>query len=186
MRPEEKTFVVLFVKNEITEFVEKHKIIEIPKKYPEGLNKKCGVFVTLTNGGKLRGCTGFLGTKRKIIENLRDAAIESCLDSRFSPVGPDELPHLEFEVSILTEPKAVEAKSPEDLLEKITPNKDGIIIERDGCSGLFLPQVWDELPEKEEFLMHLCFKAGLGADDWKNGAVIYKFYAEIIEGKIRK
>lgn len=175
MTPEEKKFVICLVKNAISEFVTKNIVIEIPKKYPETLNKKTGVFVTLTENGELRGCVGFTSTKRKIIENLRDAAIEVCLDSRFLPVGADELPYLEFEASILTEPKIIKAKSPEELLEKITPKKDGLIIECNGNSGLFLPQVWKDVPQKEEFLRHLCIKAGIPIDSWKKGALIYKF-----------
>lgn len=185
MTPKDKKFVICFVKNAISEFVTKNTTIEIPKKYPDSLNKTNGVFVTLTENGELRGCIGFCSTRRKIIENLRDAAIESCQDLRFLPVCAKELPQLEFDVSILSEPMLIKAETPLELLEKITPKKDGLIIERDGNSGLFLPQVWNELPEKEEFLCNLCLKAGLPIDAWKNGAQIYKFNAEIIEGKLK-
>lgn len=182
MNLQDKKFVIRFVKHTISEFVKKNKVSEIPKKHPASLDRKCGVFVTLNENRELRGCVGFCGTGRKIIENLRDASIESCLDSRFLPVTCDELPHIGFEVSVLTEPILINAECPESLLKKIAP-KDGLVIECYGRSGLFLPQVWDEVPEKEDFLMHLCFKAGVPEDAWKNGARIYKFNAEIIAGK---
>lgn len=185
MTPKDKKFVICFVKNAISEYVTNNAVIKIPKKYPGSLNKTNGVFVTLTENGELRGCVGFCSTRRKIIENLRDAAIESCLDSRFLPIGAEELPYLDFDVSILTEPTIIKAENPAELLKKITPKKDGLIIECNGNSGLFLPQVWDEIPQKEEFLRHLCVKAGIPVDAWKNGAIIYKFEAEIIEGKIK-
>ena len=185
MTPEINKFIISFVKKTISEFVTKNVTIELPKKYPDALNEKHGIFVTLTENNELRGCIGFIGTKRKIIENLRDAAIEACLDSRFLPVCAKELPHIDFEVSVLAEPALIKAKNPEELLNKIKPKKDGLIIEYMGCSGLFLPQVWMDIPEKEEFLRHLCLKAGIPIDAWKKGAVLYKFSAEIIKGKFK-
>lgn len=131
----------------------------------------------------LRGCVGFLA-RRSIIENLRDAAVEVCKDSRFFPVCESELEGMSVEISVLSDAETINAGSPEGLLEKISAGRDGLIIEKDGRSGLFLPQVWKEIPEKKEFLRCLCEKAGLPKDEWKNGAKIRKFSAEVLEGKI--
>ncbi|MBU4246288.1 MAG: AmmeMemoRadiSam system protein A [Nanoarchaeota archaeon] len=185
MDKQTEIFACNFVNRTIMDFVKNEKAAEIPKKHPIELDEKRGVFVTLKKNKELRGCVGFCGTRRKIIENLRDAAIESCRDSRFLPICTDELPYIDFEVSILTEPRLIKSESSAELLKKIIPKKDGLIIECNGNGGLFLPQVWIELPEKEEFLRHLCLKTGLKTDAWKNGARIYKFNAEIIEGTLK-
>lgn len=182
MIQKEKKFVICFVKTAISEFVTKNTVIEMPKKYPKALNKNHGVFVTLHENGELRGCIGICSGARRMIENLRDAAIGVCDDPRFPPLAPGELSDIELEVSVLTSPEPIDAKDSKELLEKINAGKDGLIIECNGNSGLFLPQVWKDVPQKEEFLCHLCLKAGLPRDTWKNGARIYKFRAEIIEG----
>ncbi len=175
-------FAIDFVKHAITEFVKNKKIAEIPERHPPELDEKRGAFVTLHENKELRGCIGSSKTQRKAIENLRDAAIGVCDDPRFPPVSPDELSRLDIEISILTSPKIINAKGAKELLEKIEPEKDGLIIECNGKSGLFLPQVWETLREKEAFLCHLCIKAGLPAGAWRNGARIYKFQARIFKG----
>lgn len=183
MREFVKEFISDFVKNTIIKFVSERKINPVPEKYPPELNSEKGVFVTLHKGQELRGCIGFC-SERCIIENLRDSAIEACKDSRFPPMSASELQDLTFEVSILSAPKLIVASNPEELLKKIDAGRDGLIIESKGKSGLFLPQVWKEIPKKEDFVRHLCIKAGLPQDAWKNGAKIYKFDAEIFEGKV--
>lgn len=177
-------FAIDFVKRTITEFVKNKKIAEIPKRHPPELGEKRGAFVTLHENKELRGCIGSCRTQIKAVENLRDAAVGVCDDPRFSPVSPDELACLDFEVSVLTSPKLINAKGAKELLEKIEPKKDGLIIECNGKSGLFLPQVWEDLREKDAFLCHLCVKAGLPAGAWKNVARIhiYKFQARIFKG----
>lgn len=170
-----------FARNAITEFVADGKIIPTPEKYPQELHDKKGVFVSLHTGSILRGCVGFLA-RRSILENLRDAAVEVCKDSRFFPVCENELKCLTMEVSLLSNAKIINAGSSEDLLEKINAGRDGLIIEKDGRSGLFLPQVWKDIPDKKDFLCHLCGKASLPEDAWTNGAKICKFGAEVIEG----
>lgn len=177
-------FMLDFARRAITEFVTSGKIIELPKDYPKELEEKRGVFVTLNENGELRGCIGILSL-RAIIRNLRDAAIEACADVRFMPVSKKELQDIDFEISVLTSPKLIDAKNPKELLQKINPGKDGLILESNGSSGLFLPQVWKDIPEKEEFMCHLCLKAGLSENAWLNGARVYKFGAEIYCGRLK-
>jgi AMMECR1 domain-containing protein len=54
-----------------------------------------------------------------------------------------------------------------DLLAKLVPRQDGVIIRKGNASATFLPQVWEQLPKPEAFLAHLCRKAGLPSDAWK-------------------
>jgi AmmeMemoRadiSam system protein A len=105
---------------------------------------------------------------RPLYVNVIDRAIASATqDSRFPQVKYSELKGIKIEISVLTEPKPMEFSSPEDLLAKLRPLKDGVILETRYGESTFLPQVWEQLPEKEAFLGHLCMKHGAPADTWK-------------------
>jgi AmmeMemoRadiSam system protein A len=86
------------------------------------------------------------------------------------------LDQVHVEVSILTLPKALDYSDADDLIQKLRPKIDGVILRRGGASATFLPQVWDQLPDTESFLSHLCAKAGLPSDQWKNGDLEVQTY----------
>jgi AmmeMemoRadiSam system protein A len=129
----------------------------------------CGTFVTLKINGRLRGCIGNLTATEPLAKGIRQNAINAAFhDPRFAPLTDQELERVEIEVSILSEPQPLKYQDGEDLLAKLRPNVDGVIIRMGPASATFLPQVWDQLPKPEEFLGHLCMKAGLSSDDWQN------------------
>lgn len=129
----------------------------------------CGTFVTLKINGQLRGCIGNLTATEPLAKGIRQNTINAAFhDPRFAPLDDQELDRVEIEVSILSEPQPLKYKDGEDLLAKIRPNVDGIIIRMGPASATFLPQVWEQLPKPEEFLRHLCMKAGLSSDAWQN------------------
>ena len=97
-------------------------------------------------------------------ENAINAAFH---DPRISPLTAQELDKVDIEVSILTEPKPLAYRDSADLLEKLCVNEDGVIIRKGTKSATFLPQVWEQPPRPEDFLSHLCRKAGLPYDTWK-------------------
>jgi AmmeMemoRadiSam system protein B/AmmeMemoRadiSam system protein A len=131
-------------------------------------NEHRGTFVTLTLNNQLRGCIGNLSADKSIIEGVKDNAINAAFhDPRFSPLSKSELKNINIEISLLTEPEVLEYHDGEDLLEKLRPNIDGVIIRKGPYSSTFLPQVWDQLPDKQSFLEHLCQKAGLPPDEWQ-------------------
>lgn len=136
---------------------------EVKKKY----SQKQACFVTLTKKGELRGCMGSLYPRqelwRDVVENSINAAFK---DSRFPPVRPGELPNIKIEISILSLPKKLEFRTPEELLAKLN-SKYGVILQRGMSSATFLPQVWEQISEKQDFLEHLSLKAGLSKDAWK-------------------
>ncbi len=158
---------------------------------PEGLSQKlfqpCGVFVTINtaeNKKELRGCIGYPYPTAPLAESVIDSAINAAThDPRFPPLKFEELGQVVFEVSILTPPQKIEAKSPKEYCTKIKVGKDGLIIERGIYKGLLLPQVpvewkWSE----EEFLCQCCNKAGLPPDCWLvQGTTVYKFQALVFE-----
>jgi len=125
-------------------------------------------FVTLTLHGDLRGCIGALEPYQALALDVREHAIAAGLeDPRFPPVRPKELAELKIEVSRLTRPTRLEYKDAADLLARLNPPVDGVIL-RDGWQrATFLPQVWEKLPDKADFLDNLCSKMGSAADTWR-------------------
>lgn len=126
-----------------------------------------GTFVTLTLNGALRGCIGHILPQETLIEGVRINAINAAFrDPRFRPLGQNEFEKIRVEVSILTEPKPLPYTDANDLLAKLRPGTDGVIIRKGYHQATFLPQVWEQLPNKKDFLSHLCLKAGLDRDAW--------------------
>jgi AmmeMemoRadiSam system protein B/AmmeMemoRadiSam system protein A len=127
-----------------------------------------GTFVTLTIGGQLRGCIGSLQASESILEGVKRNAVNAAFrDPRFPDLDEKELDKIDIEVSILTDPHPLEYRDSQDLLAKLRPNVDGVILSKGSKSATFLPQVWEQLPRPEKFLSHLCRKAGLSGDAWK-------------------
>ena len=122
-------------------------------------------FVTLTREGRLRGCIGSLSAGHPlgadVIANAHSAAFR---DPRFKPLAAAEWPDTQTEVSLLSPVKPIRFADEAELLERIVPGVDGLILESGGQRGTFLPQVWEALPDKREFLSQLKVKAGLPLD----------------------
>ena len=147
------------------------------------LTKITGAFVTLNKDGQLRGCIGHILPQKPlyqaVIENSLNAALK---DSRFAPVTQDELQEIHIDISVLTPPEPLEFSSPEDLKRKLVPGRDGVVVKYHGRQSTFLPQVWDQLPDKDDFLSRLCTKQGSPADCWKKPDVKIDVYrAQVFE-----
>lgn len=143
----------------------------------EDLLVESGCFVTLTIMEKLRGCIGYIEgimpLYKAVIENGYNAAYS---DPRFSKVTKEEFSLINIEISVLSKPVPMLYNSMDELLNKLNPGVDGVIL-KSGCrSSTFLPQVWEQLPDKEEFLNHLSLKAGLSKEEWKQGKVEISIY----------
>jgi AmmeMemoRadiSam system protein A len=144
---------------------------------PSVFHEERGTFVTLTIGGNLRGCIGHITPQESLIEGIRINAINAAFrDPRFRPLSEGELEKTHVEISILTEPKPLAYSDGDDLLRKLRRDIDGVIIKQGYRQATFLPQVWEQLPRKEDFLTHLCLKAGLAGDAWKKGELKVSVY----------
>ena len=148
---------------------------------PPQLSETNACFVTLTENGELRGCIGHISPQeplyQAVVDNARNAATR---DPRFLPVQPGETGKIKIEISVLTEPKLLPFTSPEDLLAKLQPGKDGVVLKLDDRGATFLPQVWEQLPDKVEFLNRLSEKAGCAPGDWRKpgtSVLIYRVEA---------
>jgi AmmeMemoRadiSam system protein A len=142
----------------------------------ELLQRPGGAFVTITEGGDLRGCIGSIEAVAPLWLAVSNSAISAAFrDPRFPPLSPDELDRIELEISVMSPIAEVES------LDEIAVGRDGLIIEADGRAGLLLPQVATEYGwSRDEFLAHTCRKAGLPADRWKRpGCRIERFSAEV-------
>ena len=134
------------------------------------LAERGAAFVTLRRHGRLRGCIGMLEAIEPLVETVADRAIAAALhDPRFEPVAPHELADLEVSVSVLTTPTPIDVASYDDLRARLRPGVDGLVVEADGHRATFLPAVWAELPDPDEFLTALWHKAGLPERAWPRG-----------------
>jgi AmmeMemoRadiSam system protein A len=125
-------------------------------------------FVTLTIHGNLRGCIGALEPYQSLAEDVREHAVAAALeDYRFPTVQESELTSIEIEVSRLTVPVLLKYNDADDLLVKLRPGMDGVIL-RDGIRrATFLPQVWEKIPAPADFLANLCHKMGAAPNTWR-------------------
>jgi len=119
-------------------------------------------FITLIHGEELRGCVGTLEAQRPlgadVAANARAAAFQ---DTRFKPLTREEFLRTDIEVSLLSTPKRLLFEDHADLIAQLRPGVDGIILECDGKHATFLPQVWEGIPDAEQFIAHLKQKAGI-------------------------
>ena len=140
-----------------------------PNDYPAALRALRATFVTLEIGGQLRGCIGALEAYQPLAEDVREHAIAAALeDPRFPPVVESELSRIRLEVSRLTAPQLLEYSSGEELLVKLNPHVDGVILKDGRRRATFLPQVWEKIPDTADFLDHLCDKMGARINLWRD------------------
>jgi AmmeMemoRadiSam system protein B/AmmeMemoRadiSam system protein A len=133
-------------------------------------------FVTLTQGGQLRGCIGSLEAWRPLDTDVRENARAAAFrDPRFAPLTADELPRTRVEVSLLTPSEPMSFSSEADALRQLRPAIDGVIFECAGRRSTFLPQVWEQLPDPRVFMAHLKQKAGLPGDFWSPDVRLWRY-----------
>ena len=165
--------------------------MKIPEDHPKELDEKRGIFVTLYQNDAqhehLRGCMGLPYPEQPLVQGVVDAAALACTDLRFVPLTAEDIPDICFEISVLTQPELIEVHSHEEYPKVIKPKEEGLILKLWGASGLFLPVVWKEINEPEDFLEALSRKAGLPSNSWKDqDAKIYRFSAQVLTGKIKE
>ncbi len=175
---ENKKFLLDLAKESIKCFLNTGKKIEVPKNYiPPELQENGAVFVTLTLDNNLRGCIGNLQAFQPLYLDVVENSINSAFyDSRFKPLSEEELKQIKIEISIIGKPEKLKYKNPGELVYFLNREKPGIILQKGSHSATFLPQVWEQLKTTEEFLSHLCLKAGLSANEWQKNYLEIEFY----------
>ena len=174
---EDKDILLKLARSAITAELIQGSRIERPKEISPALKKKRGCFVTLHKKGVLRGCIGTIEPVRPLFSNVEENAISAAFnDPRFPSLTKDELSFVDIEVSVLTAPEVLHFEDGKDLMLKIKPGVHGVILSQDWRSATFLPQVWEQLPDKKAFLEHLCLKGGMDGKCWQNKTTTIKVY----------
>jgi AmmeMemoRadiSam system protein A len=143
-----------------------------------GLGQPSATFVTLKQGSQLRGCVGSLQRTRALHDDVRLNAVAAAFrDPRFTPLAAHELPQVSLEVSLLSAEQRIEVTSEEELIARLQPGIDGLLVEYGHHRATLLPQVWQQLQDPREFLAALKLKAGLPEDFWSSGMIVSRYQA---------
>lgn len=147
--------------------------------YPAELREHGASFVTLKKNKQLRGCIGSLQPWRPLVEDVAENAFKAGFkDPRFPILKGTEVLQLDLSISVLSPAVLIPIADEADLLRQLRPNVDGLIIQDGPKRALFLPQVWEQLPEPTQFLTHLKRKAGLSDDHWSKTFTAFRFITE--------
>jgi len=174
LNKEQERFLLSLARNAISHYLETGKTLHIDPK-DSTLREKRGAFVSLKVDDQLRGCIGYPLPSNPLVETIIESAIAAATrDLRFLPLTADELSRTRIEISVLSVPWRIEKVS------EIEVGRHGIIVSKGKNKGLLLPQVpvewnWD----RETYLRHGCLKAGLDEEEWKKGASVEVFTAQV-------
>jgi AmmeMemoRadiSam system protein A len=173
----DRNFLLVLARTTIEARLRSQNSIDKPEEISSALQEKRGCFVTLHKRGVLRGCIGTIEPQKSLLEGVEENAINAAFgDPRFPAMTEDESEDIEIEVSVLTMPRVLEYKDADDLKAKLRPGIHGVILSRGWQRSTFLPQVWDQLPNVEDFLGHLCKKAGMERRCWTDTNTVIRVY----------
>ena len=152
---------------------------DLPWLYEQG-----ACFVTLTQGEELRGCVGTLEAHRSLLADVKaNARAAAFSDPRFAPLSESELQRTDIEISLLSALQPLQFASEADALAQLRPGIDGLVFEYRHFRSTFLPQVWEQLPNAEEFMGFLKRKSGLPADFWADGVQLHRYTVSKLKEK---
>ncbi|HEY5665027.1 MAG TPA: AmmeMemoRadiSam system protein A [Ilumatobacter sp.] len=134
---------------------------------PEALCEERGAFVTVLVDGQLNGCIGMIDPDEPLGVSIAQLAAQAAFDDpRLPALRRDQLGRTEIDISLLSPHHEVPARTRAELLAQLTPGHHGLIIASRGRRAVFLPSVWNQLPDPDDFVDHLFRKAGLSATPW--------------------
>ena len=160
----EKSELLALARKSVEHVVQAGNAYEPPPSKSATLNQERGAFTTLHINGKLRGCIGYTSAAKPLSITVRDTATLAAMrDPRFQPVTAEELPSLEYEISVLSPLRRVTD------IQQIQIGEHGLLMKNGDSEGLLLPQVpveqkWD----RQTFLEQTCRKAGMKANCWQD------------------
>lgn len=173
LKPEDRALLLRIARQAIEDVALQRPIQPLElEQLPDPLRREGATFITLTKHGELRGCIGAIEPQQSLAEDVRHQAVLAAFhDPRFPPLSLEELPQVTIEVSYLTPIEPLEYNVAEELISSLRPGIDGVLL-RDGCRrATFLPQVWEKIPDPEEFLCLLCQKMGVPPDYWRTNKI---------------
>ena len=178
---QEKNYLLKLARKSLNHYFETSQILKVDESdIPESLKKEQGVFVTLTKDDKFRGCIGYIEPVKELYLAVIDNAISAAVnDNRFLPVTQEELKDIKIEISVLSIPQVLDVPADERLV-KLRPLIDGVVLEEGNRRSTYLPQVWEDLNNPEDFLSSLCQKGGWNLNCWQSDEVkLYTYQAEV-------
>ncbi|TNC81123.1 MAG: AMMECR1 domain-containing protein [Oleiphilus sp.] len=183
LSPQEQTALLALARQSIN-YGQRHPAVPTLQQedYPPSLQKQGCCFVTLHSNGQLRGCIGALEPYQPLFRDVAEHAYAAAYqDPRFPGVSEAEIPKLQISISVLSAPSPIESNSETDLLRQIETGRDGIILEEHDARGrlqhkaTYLPSVWEQLPNKQDFIASLKQKAGLPTDYWSDQLRFWRY-----------
>ena len=183
LTPSAKSQLLAIAKESVASGVSNGRPISvILSDYDTQLSLPRASFVTLHLAGQLRGCIGSLQAYRPLAQDVAENAFAAAFrDPRFSPVSFAEAQALHFHISVLSDTSPMTFSDEADLIRQIRPHIDGLVLEDDFHRGTFLPSVWEQLPDPQQFLNQLKRKAGLPADYWSDRLAVSRYTVEDFE-----
>ena len=181
----EKEYLLSLARNTLKAYLSTGRKPEVnDEELTPNLRKVQGCFVTLNKNHRLRGCIGHILPQEELYKCVIDNAVNAAVnDKRFKPVVYDELRDIQVEISVLTVPEELRYDSPNDLLGKLRPSIDGVVLKKGWHQATYLPQVWEQIPEKQSFLANLCVKAGLSPECWQDPELKVYTYQALVFGE---
>jgi len=166
---EEQKLLLETARNAIRQELDKEEKLPLAlDEYSPKLQANGACFITLMKNGVLRGCVGSIEAVQPLVQDVRERAVAAAFqDYRFPSLKLPELEEIRIEISRLTQPCKLSYEDPEDLITKLRPRIDGVILRYQTRRATFLPQVWEQLPNPELFLNRLCVKMGLDQSIWR-------------------
>lgn len=144
-----------------------------------GLDVLRATFVTLRIDDELRGCCGSIEAERTLAEDVwRNAWASAFSDRRFPALTAQEYPRCDLHISVLSELTPLPAMTEAELLRELHPGIDGLLLQSGSMQATFLPAVWKQLPDRNDFLRHLKLKAGWARDCWPQNARAWRYTTE--------
>ena len=161
---DEKRALMVLARAAVETWVRNERLValeDVEQRFPK-LKAERACFVTLRQQGQLRGCIGSLEPRRSLADDVRSNAVSAAIhDTRFRPVSEDELASLSYSISVLDLPRPLKGVEPDELPAYLEKHRPGVIIEYRGRRSTFLPSVWEDLQDPEDFLSRLCMKQGV-------------------------
>lgn len=178
--PEQRETLRALARASIEHGLRNHQPLPVrPDEWPAVLHRKRASFVTLHQDDRLRGCVGALEPERPLVRDVAMNAFAAAFqDPRFAPITASDYPGIELHVSVLSLIEPLAVRSEAELLQRLRPGVDGLIIEEGRRRGTFLPAVWRSLPSAVDFLAQLKAKAGLPPDYWSDTVRAYRYTTE--------
>jgi AmmeMemoRadiSam system protein A len=175
---EEQKLLLETARNAIRKELNKEeKLPLVMDEYSPKLQENGACFITLKKKGMLRGCVGSIEVVQPLIQDVRDRAVAAAFqDYRFPSLTLPELDEIRIEISRLTQPCKLNYEDPDDLIKKLRPLIDGVILSYQNRRATFLPQVWEQLSSPELFLDCLCIKMGLDQSVWRSAKLQVETY----------